>query len=219
MKNETVTFVFSSSFLHQQCFFYFSLHTNILVALQKSLEVMCCFILLWRLQWWLRRVAMETQEDPAAGGGGGGGAGHLYIYLCINIWPQTRCCDEREVVKFWNLSWKKKTKPLETSEERSYNQRGRRLSWSCLPQTPHAQWPPLCHQLVHWWEKLLIATDSIFFYMYTVVCVNLRGGEESLVDDTSWPQLNQRMDTWSPIWDDYKTAEFKIKDVTFIFLL
>lgn len=35
---------FSSSFPHQQYFTFSYTHDNILVALQKSLEVMCCFI-------------------------------------------------------------------------------------------------------------------------------------------------------------------------------
>lgn len=46
MKNETVTFVFSSSFPINIFFFFFLLFsfTHISVALQKSLEVMCRFI-------------------------------------------------------------------------------------------------------------------------------------------------------------------------------
>lgn len=40
---------FSSSFPHQQYFTFSYTHANILVALQKSLEVMCCFISeLWK---------------------------------------------------------------------------------------------------------------------------------------------------------------------------
>lgn len=45
--------------------------------------------------------------------------------------------------------------------EGSHGLWGRGSSWSCLRQTPREQWPPLCRQLVHWWNKLLIAFKLI----------------------------------------------------------
>lgn len=130
------------------------------------------------------------------------------IIFYITVWTSVQCWHGAdEMSRVWCCEiWKLLCRELKHRRQ-SYNQWGRRRIRSCLWQTLHVQWPPLCHQPVRWWEKLLIATISIVSTLYCV-----RGDREILVaaDDTSWAHLNKQIDKWSLVWHQY---EFKIKDI------
>ena len=134
-------FCFFFKFPHQQFFFFFFFYflaSHTFQWLYKSHWRWCAA----SLQQWPMNVTIET-----------GGDEEIYIHICINICPvltQHRAggCDEREAVEKF-----KRKKKAEASEVK--------LSRSCLRQTLHAQRLPLCHQLVHWRRKLLIAANSI----------------------------------------------------------
>lgn len=90
MKNETVTFVFSSSFpINIFFFFFYFLASHTFQWLYKSHWRWCAA----SLQRWPMNETIET-----------GGDEEIYIHICINICPvltQHRAggCDEREAVE------------------------------------------------------------------------------------------------------------------------
>lgn len=178
MKRETVTFVLSSSFPRRQCFSFSYTLANISVASQKSLEVMCCFVL----------VTVTAAED---GNDGNSGSPRRFSAFCLLVSVLTfvqRChCAYELLTWMWKL-WYLKAKVGAGG-----------AGAACGKRYTRQQWPPLCWQLAHGWEK---AIDGRYRHHFCTVILSECEGAGSVTTSkwSNW-QMKSGMRLWRYCWD------------------
>lgn len=157
MKRGTVTFVLSSSFPRWQCFSFSYTLANISVASQKSLEVMCCFVL----------VTVTAAEDGNDGNSGRPGRRRFSVFcLLVSVLTFVQPCHYAYELLLW--MWKLWYLKANVG--------------ACGKRYTCQQWPSLCWQLAHGWRK---AIDGRYRHHFCTVILSECEGTGS-VTTSKW---------------------------------